>query len=195
MRAQVPHCFVVLRNIIPKQQDRIRNGKRGGDLLDSFEPWHRLSRLPLADRLASYPQHSPQALLGEAEDLAVFPNAVADRLHAVNLVRVTYSAQWKRHLTMPEVGLTLAFMDHGLEQAVEAAGGVSALAQALGVSSQAISQWKKVPPMRLLAVSRVTGIPGHVLRPDVCSAPHTNGAASVSAGKTVRKRTKRLGRP
>lgn len=49
--------------------------------------------------------------------------------------------------------------------------GVSKLAKSLGVTPSAISQWRHVPPDRVLAVEAVTGIPRDVLRPDLYVAP------------------------
>ena len=46
--------------------------------------------------------------------------------------------------------------------------GVAALARALGgITSQAISQWERVPAERVLDVERITGISRHELRPDI----------------------------
>lgn len=48
------------------------------------------------------------------------------------------------------------------------AGGPAALAKAIGgVTSQAVSQWKKIPAERVLDIERLTGISRHELRPDV----------------------------
>lgn len=41
------------------------------------------------------------------------------------------------------------------------------LARALGITHGAISQWDAVPPGRVLAVERHTGISRYVLRPDI----------------------------
>ena len=57
--------------------------------------------------------------------------------------------------------------DSILAHVIAAAGGPSALARALGISPQAVCQWKRVPPLRAQAVHDVTGIPPAVLRPDI----------------------------
>lgn len=57
--------------------------------------------------------------------------------------------------------------DSALILAIKAAGGPRKLAKKLGIHSQAISQWKKVPPRRVIAVEKESGIPRHVLRPDL----------------------------
>lgn len=54
-----------------------------------------------------------------------------------------------------------------LAHAIEVAQGPGKLGAAVGVSSQAISQWKQVPAQRVLQVERVTGVPRHMLRPDL----------------------------
>lgn len=55
---------------------------------------------------------------------------------------------------------------------IKAQHGLSArLAQELGLSRAAISLWKQVPAERLPEVERITGIPRHLLRPDICPAP------------------------
>ena len=57
--------------------------------------------------------------------------------------------------------------DDGLAQAIDAAGGVRPLARALGVSQPAVSNWKRVPADRVLAVESATGIMRTALRPDL----------------------------
>lgn len=56
-----------------------------------------------------------------------------------------------------------------LGRAIESAGGVAALARALGVTSQAISQWDKVPANRVLQVEILTHgkVSRYALRPDI----------------------------
>lgn len=54
-----------------------------------------------------------------------------------------------------------------LGKAIKAAGGMAPLASALGVTVQAISQWDEVPPLRVLAVERATGVSRSELRPDL----------------------------
>ena len=58
-------------------------------------------------------------------------------------------------------------MDKALEFAIQTVGSAKALAEKLGVTAQAISQWTKVPALRVLDVERVTGVSRHDLRPDL----------------------------
>jgi len=67
-------------------------------------------------------------------------------------------------------------MSEALERAKQAVGGQAALAHKIGVKPQAISQWKKVPPLRVLDVERATGVPRHDLRPDLY--PNTSSKES-----------------
>jgi len=60
--------------------------------------------------------------------------------------------------------------DAGLIAAIEAAGGPSALAGMIGVVPSAITQWKKVPAERAMAVASATKLSLHDLRPDLWAA-------------------------
>ena len=55
----------------------------------------------------------------------------------------------------------------GLRAAIEAVGSLRSLARELGISPQALSQWKRVPAYRILQIEAVTGIPRERLRPDL----------------------------
>lgn len=57
-----------------------------------------------------------------------------------------------------------------LKQAISNAGGLGPLAASLGLTVQAVSQWEEVPPLRVIAVERVTGVSRHDLRPDLYPA-------------------------
>jgi DNA-binding transcriptional regulator YdaS (Cro superfamily) len=59
-------------------------------------------------------------------------------------------------------------MDTALARAIELVGGPAALARTLGITSQAISQWERVPVERAFEVERATGgkITAEELRPD-----------------------------
>lgn len=57
--------------------------------------------------------------------------------------------------------------EDALKKAIEIAGGPVALSRALGISSQAIPQWRQAPPNRVLEIERITGVSRHELRPDV----------------------------
>lgn len=62
----------------------------------------------------------------------------------------------------------------GVQAAVDAAGGVRALARILGISHQAIVQWDVVPASRLLEVERLTGVQREILRPDLYRRQRAN---------------------
>lgn len=65
------------------------------------------------------------------------------------------------------------------EKAIVAAGGPSALSRQIGISPQAIGQWDKIPPARVLEIERITGISRHELRPDIYGpAPEQTGSAA-----------------
>jgi DNA-binding transcriptional regulator YdaS (Cro superfamily) len=51
--------------------------------------------------------------------------------------------------------------------AIKAVGGIRALARQLGARREAIEQWRRIPVERLQAVAKITGLPQHVLRPDL----------------------------
>ncbi len=60
--------------------------------------------------------------------------------------------------------------EQGLEEAIRAAGGIGALARSLGLSQPSVSNWRRVPSERVVAVEAATGVPRHTLRPDLYRA-------------------------
>ena len=58
-------------------------------------------------------------------------------------------------------------MEFALKLAVAKAGGTTALASAIGVTPQAISQWAVCTPRRVMDVERESGVSRHDLRPDI----------------------------
>ncbi len=52
------------------------------------------------------------------------------------------------------------------------------IAAALNITSSALSQWKRVPPNRAIAVERLTGISRHDLCPDVFGPAPRKGRAA-----------------
>ena len=78
--------------------------------------------------------------------------------------------------------------DEALERAITEAGGVAALARAINVTSQAISQWERVPAERAIAVEQATGgkVTRHQLRPDLYPASgEAHSVTSLRPGKWV----------
>jgi DNA-binding transcriptional regulator YdaS (Cro superfamily) len=55
-----------------------------------------------------------------------------------------------------------------LERAFSTRLAVTQIAEALGISRSAVSQWRRVPERHLAAVARITKIPKYQLRPDLC---------------------------
>jgi TorA maturation chaperone TorD/DNA-binding transcriptional regulator YdaS (Cro superfamily) len=55
----------------------------------------------------------------------------------------------------------------GLDHAIRAAGGIGALARALGLSQPTVSDWQRIPAERVLAVEALTGVHRTALRPDL----------------------------
>ena len=60
--------------------------------------------------------------------------------------------------------------EEGLQRAIEAAGGVSALAHALGIAQPSVSGWERIPADRVAAVETMTGVSRDILRPDLFAA-------------------------
>lgn len=60
--------------------------------------------------------------------------------------------------------------DQGLQQAIDAAGGVSELARRLGISQPSVSNWDRIPAERVLSVEAATGVGRTLLRPDLFEA-------------------------
>lgn len=50
-------------------------------------------------------------------------------------------------------------------------GMMTQLAAELGIHRSAVMMWKKIPAERVPDVERITGIPRHLLRPDLHIAP------------------------
>lgn len=74
--------------------------------------------------------------------------------------------------------------DPALDRAIGAAGGVRALARAVGVSQPAISNWKRVPADRVLSIEALTGVPRAELRPDLYPDDEA-GQGAVGNGSAV----------
>lgn len=55
----------------------------------------------------------------------------------------------------------------GLELALARTNGAYGLAKAVGLTHQAIQKWQRVPAERVHEVERASGVPRHLLRPDL----------------------------
>jgi DNA-binding transcriptional regulator YdaS (Cro superfamily) len=54
-----------------------------------------------------------------------------------------------------------------IKNAIELAGGPTAVATKLGISPQAVWQWRVCPPLRVIDIERISGVSRHALRPDM----------------------------
>jgi TorA maturation chaperone TorD len=75
--------------------------------------------------------------------------------------------------------------DAGLNEAVQAAGGVTELARQLRISQPSVSNWTRVPAERVLLVEAATGVDRKILRPDLYAesdaAPEPDDIAAARA--------------
>ncbi|CAN0384328.1 unnamed protein product [Phaeothamnion confervicola] len=71
--------------------------------------------------------------------------------------------------------------DEGLKLAIEAAGGVGALARGLGIRQPSVSSWAKIPADRVVAVEGITGVKREQLRPDLYLGGATRSGLQVLA--------------
>jgi pyruvate kinase len=66
--------------------------------------------------------------------------------------------------------------DEILERAFEKRGAVTAVARGCGISTAAVSRWRRVPKSRLDEVSRILNIPVSELSPDIGDMPDSVAA-------------------
>lgn len=66
---------------------------------------------------------------------------------------------------------SMSAMKRALATAIEQAGGPRRLAKELGISRPAVAQWTICPHERVPAVSKLSGVPRHKLRPDLYEKP------------------------
>jgi len=71
--------------------------------------------------------------------------------------------------------------DAHLQEAIRIGGGVSRLAQALGLDVSTVSGWRRIPASHVAAITRLTGVEPHHLRPDVFPPDLWGGLAETQA--------------
>jgi DNA-binding transcriptional regulator YdaS (Cro superfamily) len=61
------------------------------------------------------------------------------------------------------------------------------IARATGLAVSNVTQWKHIPPRHAMAVAEITGVPVHILRPDIFPSPsrELECPASDAAGQPV----------
>jgi len=80
--------------------------------------------------------------------------------------------------------------DPVLEELFARRGAISRIARELGISTAAVSQWKRVPDDRVADVARILGLPVSAIRPDLGAAPpaRREPAARHAARPALRRR-------
>jgi TorA maturation chaperone TorD len=73
--------------------------------------------------------------------------------------------------------------DQGLEEAINAVGGVSELARRLGISQPSVSNWGRVPADRVVSVEAATGVARVILRPDLFGGQSAPGADGTEVAR------------
>ncbi len=84
--------------------------------------------------------------------------------------------------------------DPTLEALLTQRGAVTRIATALGISTAAVSQWRRVPEDRVAEVARALGIPPNAVRPDVAEppeAPRREGFARPMPSRPPLRRRRR----
>ena len=69
--------------------------------------------------------------------------------------------------------------DDILKDIMDRRGAVTRIAKACGISTAAVSRWKRVPKGRVATVASITGIAPSSLRPDIYSVDNTAMAGAV----------------
>jgi len=65
---------------------------------------------------------------------------------------------------------------HGMDLLRSQRGLLTRVAAAIGLTRSAVCQWQRIPAERVPEVSRITGIPRHLLRPDLYDADGAEAA-------------------
>ncbi len=73
--------------------------------------------------------------------------------------------------------------DPGLNEAIRAVGGVSALARKLGISQPSISNWNRVPAERVLSVESLTGVTARCCGPIFTPKPKRGDVDEIDAAR------------
>jgi DNA-binding transcriptional regulator YdaS (Cro superfamily) len=68
-------------------------------------------------------------------------------------------------------GKQIAMRDQAILRISAVLGLRAKIARELGMTRAAITKWRQIPAERLPDVERITGIPRHELRPDICPPP------------------------
>jgi pyruvate kinase len=80
--------------------------------------------------------------------------------------------------------------DPALESLLAQRGAVTRIATALGISTAAVSQWKRVPEDRVAEVARALGLPASAVRPDLAELP--DRPAAPVQGPAIRMASNRM---
>lgn len=73
-----------------------------------------------------------------------------------------------------------------IERIIEHLGGQVRIATALGITKQAVGQWRLIPPEHVLVLSEVSTLSPHDMRPDLYPHP-SDGMHDIRARRKARQ--------
>lgn len=134
-----------------------------------FQVGHSLVGLPLGDRALFDINPTRQIALFQTDPLSPAP----DNRPQIHEVIVGWFRINRVYIRVLLIDIPAAYIGgmHGVDLLRAQRGLLSWLAPKLGLTQPALSLWTRIPAERCLEIEKITGIPRHLLRPDLWTPP------------------------